>query len=173
MPCVFACNCQKKILFPSEVLTWSLCLRTNPGSESWEKNLVFLKRHEYKQYFSAHFVAFSSRLALGLGIIPFFLFWSWHGWKLLKEEKESAWVSANKLKWTCFEEGLYCTFRNWKAALSLKPPFFPLHCGGGKTIRMSPFLEGSGDAIESLQGNQWPKTFYMSAWLASISERPG
>lgn len=72
---VSAYNCQKKSLFLSEALTWkSVCLRTNPGSESWKKNLAFLKRHAYKQDFSAHFLAFSSRLALGLEIIPFFLF---------------------------------------------------------------------------------------------------
>lgn len=38
--------------------------------------------------------------------------------------------------------------------------FFPLRCGGGKTTRVSPFLEGSGDAIKSLQENQWFETFY-------------
>lgn len=83
----------------SHLKSWpgGLCPKTNLGSESWKKSLAFLRRHEYKQYFSAHFLAFSSRLALGLGIIPSFLFWSLYQWKILKEEKE---LSSSFTRWT-------------------------------------------------------------------------
>lgn len=159
MPCVFACNCQKKTSFPSEVSTWRSLPQNKPGFWKLKKELGFLERHEYKQYFSAHFLAFSSRLAWEL--FHFFSSEVGPGENFWRRKKNSAWVSADKLKWTCFEEGLYCTFKNWKAALFLRTPFFSLHCGGGKTTRVSPFLEGSGDAIKSLQENQWPETFYM------------
>lgn len=53
-----------------------------------------------------------------------------------------------ELKWTFLEEELYCVLQELKTSLVSEGTVFFLRRGvGAKMTRLSPFLEGNGDAI--------------------------
>lgn len=121
-------NCQKKPIPISnlglEAVSWKQILVLKVE----KKNLVFLKRHEYEQYFSAYFLAFSSRLALGLGIISFFSLLKFapvetsEGGKRTLLEFQRMNLNGLLLKRDCTV--LLRLLKNWKAPLSLQTIFF-------------------------------------------------